>query len=81
MNTKLYPRLKLNEIRWVASVRFCGDKKATKIGIIHLRDRGRSYYDLVADTKRDVSCKCESFNQAGHAVWALWGRMTSFKEI
>ena len=78
---KLYPQLKLNEIQWVASVRFPDDKKATKIGIIHLRDGGCLYYDLVTDTKRDVSCKCETFTAAGHAVWALWGKMTSFKGI
>lgn len=78
---KLHHQPKLGEIQWVASVRFPDDKKATKIGITHLRDGGHSYYDLVTDTKRDVRCKCETFAAAGYAVWALWGKMKSFKVI
>ena len=66
---------KMNEPIWVMNVRFGKKKRTTKIGIVKNKQCGCVYYDLVADTGRDVSCKCATFEGACHAVWALYGKM------
>ena len=66
---------KMNEPIWAINVRFAKEKRVTKIGIVKRKQRGCVYYDLVADTGRDVSCKCGTFDGACHAVWALYGKM------
>ena len=66
---------KMNEPIWAINVRFAKEKRVTKIGIVKRKQRGCVYYDLVADTGSDVSCKCGTFDGACHAVWALYGKM------